>query len=149
VPFLSVQVSPAGPIVDAYVGVSQARAEALQSAGLPVPKLFPVRALVDTGASRTCVDPAILDHLKLSPIGTMRVHTPTTGAQSVEVNQFEIGFLIPHFNPALASFARGSVAVAECDLFAAQGIHVLLGMDLLSGCLLILDGIVGLLTLAY
>ena len=42
-----------------------------------------------------------------------------------------------------------NIAVLESKLLNAQGFHVLLGRDILSGCLLTYDGLNGLFSLAY
>lgn len=49
-------------MVNAALGVSEARRQALTAAGQPVPPFVPIRALLDTGASVTCVDPTVIAH---------------------------------------------------------------------------------------
>jgi hypothetical protein len=70
VPHFTLSLGPNGPVLNAIVAVSQERNAALVAAGQPAPKPQPIRALVDTGASATCVDPSVLAALSLTPTGT-------------------------------------------------------------------------------
>jgi predicted aspartyl protease len=43
----------------------------------PQPSPIQVRALIDTGASHTCVDPSVLRPLNLTPTGSTHVSSPS------------------------------------------------------------------------
>lgn len=136
-------------MLDAWVGPSQARRKALALANVPIPGPMRIRALIDTGASCTCVDPSILQSLNLTPTGSVPVNTPTTGTQAAVANQYDVGLMIPHVDPTTPPLLRETVAVIECQLLVAQGFHALIGRDILEGCLFIMDGGVKIFTLAY
>lgn len=146
-PHFTLQLTPAGPIVDAFVGVSQARAAAMLQVQQVVPPVKQIRALIDTGASNTCIDPAVLAELGLTPTGTVAVTTPTTGATPVECNQYDVALVIPA--PNGPAFMVGTIAVTENEFLNAQGFHGLIGRDVLSRCLFGYNGAMGLFTLAY
>lgn len=148
-PHFTLQLSPSGPLVDAFVSVSQARAAALMAENPPQTVATPrqIRALIDTGASNTCVDPSVLTALGLTPTGTVSVVTPTTGATPVECKQYDVGLVIPA--PNGAPFVVGTIAVTEHEFLNAQGFHALIGRDILSRCLFGYNGALGLFTLAY
>lgn len=135
-PHLTLQISALGPLVDIVVGVSQARAEALQRTKLPIPPPLSLRALVDTGAGCTCVDPSILQQLNLTPTGAIAIHTPSTGNAPHNTYQYDISLVLLHPEMQLQI---GSVPVIESQL-VALGIHALVGRDILSRCLLVYDG---------
>lgn len=142
----TLQVTPAGPIIEAFVGVSIPRREALLAAGQTVPNPIHIRGLLDTGASGTCVDPSVLAALGLTPTGTVPVSTPTTGATPVVVDQYDIGLIIPAGNgqPLLSQ----TLPVVASELLAAQGFHALIGRDILSQCVFVYNGS-GFFTLSY
>jgi hypothetical protein len=142
VPHLIQQIASGGPLLDILVGPSKPRADALRAANLPVPSAIQIRGLVDTGASCTCIDPAALQTLQLTPTGTIPIHTPSTGTQPHQTNLFDV--LI---HPRL-SLTIQAVSVAESHL-AIQGIQALIGRDVLRNCLLIYDGQAGAFTLAF
>lgn len=74
-PILSVPLDHAGrPIVELYVGVSAAEAEFRPSC-----PTVPVRALVDTGASKTNIVRWVFDRLGISPVSQVLIHTASTG----------------------------------------------------------------------
>lgn len=131
--------------MDLAIGVSNPRAEALKKLSLPVPQLIVVRALVDTGASCTCVDPAILKQLNLTPTGSVPVHSPTTGQNPVAQDQYDVSLTLMH---AKLSLTIPSLPVIQSEL-AIQGIHALIGRDILKDCLLVYDGQLGVFTLAF
>ena len=80
VPYFTCQVAPhGGLILTAVIGVSRSRQEALVAAEQPVPNGVTVEALVDTGASSTCVDPSVLDQLSLSPTGQIQINIHPLG----------------------------------------------------------------------
>jgi hypothetical protein len=57
-PHINLQMSPGdGPLIDIFVGVSFPRRDALKAAGHVAPNPIRARALIDTGASCSCVDP--------------------------------------------------------------------------------------------
>ena len=115
----------------------------LQGAGQPVPKPFQARALVDTGASCTCVDPEVLIALGLSPTGSTPMHTPSTGDAPVDVDQYDVGLIIPPAVQGQPPLVFGTVPVAASKFFQAQGIHALIGRDILRHCVLHYNGGLG------
>ncbi len=142
----TIQVSPRGPIVDALVGVSVPRRDALVAAGQAVPNVMQIRGLLDTGASHSAMDPMILNTLGLTPTGTVLVNTPTTGSAPVSVDQYDVAFMIPVANsPPLFN---KTLPVTASELYAAQGFHALIGRDILSQCVFVYNGS-GFFTLAY
>jgi predicted aspartyl protease len=136
-PHLTQQIGPGGPILDLFVGVSFPRSEALRKAGRSVPNSVRIKGLIDTGASCTCIDPTILSGLGLVPTGTTQVHTPSTsGAVPHIAKQFDVSLVLPH---SVANRTFIAVPVIESQLLH-QGIHALIGRDILSFCLMTYDG---------
>lgn len=125
---------PGGPVIDIMVGPSQARAHALSQAGQPVPVPVSVRALIDTGASCTCIDPAALSTLGLSPRGVTPVFTPSTGSIPHLANTYDVSIVIPC--GTMIPLSLPNVPITESAL-SNQGIHALLGRDVLSRCIFI------------
>jgi hypothetical protein len=93
-----------------------------------------VRALLDTGASRTVVECRFLEDLGAEVTGTTRIHSSTTGDEPV-----------PALMLAASLALAGDVLAADLEVLAAAdlgglGIQVLLGRDILNLCLLHYDG---------
>jgi hypothetical protein len=147
-PYFTRQVAPNGLIVLAFIGVSQARRQALLAAGQTVPAPINVQALVDTGATCTCVDPQVLKDLSLSPNGSATMITPSSGDHPIVVNQYDVSLVIPASQNQPPLF-HANIPVVESKLHKLQGFHMLLGRDVLKGCLLTYDGLSGLFSLAY
>ncbi len=147
-PHFTLQFGQNGPIVAAFIGVSNPKYQALLAAGATAPQPVPIQALVDTGASHTCVDPTILAVLGLTPTGTAPVHTPTTGQTPQQVNQYDVGLLIPGADVGHPPLVRNPLPVLESAL-TVQGIQALIGRDVLSDCVMIYNGATGLFTLSY
>ena len=137
-----------GPIVPVGVAVSDARREALLAAGQEIPAVASIRALVDTGASCTCVDPAVLTALNLSATGSVAVHTPSTGPALHYSEQYDVSLVIPGAGIHHLPLTIDAVPVIAADL-AVQGIHALIGRDVLKDCIVIYNGAAGDFTLAF
>lgn len=145
---LGLEPSGAGPLLTAVIGVSEPRGGALVAASQPVPSPMPIRGLVDTGASNTCIDPSVLSALGLSPSGQTLCHSPTTGATPQTKHLYDVSLQInAGMNEPFLHFT--TLPVMSSDLLQAQGIHVLIGRDVLAMCLLIYNGTVGQFTLGY
>ena len=128
--------------------MSNARYAALTAAGQPIPALVPLRALVDTGASCTCVDPALISALGITPTGSIQVHTPSTGATPHTASQYDVSLVIPGATAGTPPYVLHTIAVTEAAL-ATQGIDALIGRDVLDGCVLTYNGTIKLFTLAF
>lgn len=147
-PHFTLQIAPGGPILTAAVTVSEARAAALRASGKPVPDVVPIQALVDTGASCTCVDPSVLAALMLSPTGSVRINTPSTGNQPQDADQYDVGLAIPG-PPGAIPLYLATVPVVAAELLQQHQIHALIGRDILSACVLVYNGTMGWFTLAF
>ena len=130
------------------VGVSAARHQALTAASQPIPAMQNVRALIDTGASGTCIDPMIFEALQLQPTGRTPVLTPSTGTAPVDADTYDVGIFIPGTTGKIGLAIPNMPAVASV-LFLAQGFHALVGRDILKQCVLTYNGAIDLFTLAY
>lgn len=129
------------------VGVSSARFQALTALGQLIPTAQNIRALIDTGASFTCVDPMVFQALGLQPTGSTPMLTPSTGQTPVNADTYDVGIVIPNApNPALVIT---NMPVGASELFQAQGFHALVGRDILQRCVLTYNGSIALFTLAY
>ena len=146
-PHFTLQISPQGPLLVAYIGVSHARGAALIAAGQQAPNPIQIRALVDTGASGSCVDPAVLQALALSPTGVATVATPSSTAHVAQ--QYDVSIAIPGASAAHAPLFAVNVPVIAAQLSAPQGFQALFGRDILAACVFIYNGAIGTFTLAY
>jgi len=141
VPYITLQVTAQGLACDIFIGVSEARRAALTAAGRSVPGPQILRALIDTGASCTCVDPIKIKPLGLTPTGAaLPMNTASTDTTPVDADQYDVSLVIPPLVPQDPPLIRQTIPVAEMPLFAAIGVHALIGRDVLAGCLLIYDG---------
>jgi hypothetical protein len=93
-PHFTRQFTNGMPLITAVLSVTQARADALLAANQVVPPLQRMNALIDTGASCTCVDPAIISALGLTPTGSTQMLTPSTGAQPHTTDQYDASLRI-------------------------------------------------------
>lgn len=136
-------------MLNAAIGVSRERRSALTIAKLQIPQTVPIRALIDTGASATCIDPSALLPLQLTPTGIATVHTPSTKSnEPSEHEQYDISLIVPAAanQPPLVLHI---LPVICADLLSSQGFHALIGRDVLSQCIFIYNGPAGFFTLAY
>jgi hypothetical protein len=143
---LALDAAGGGPIISVYVAVSQPRADALTAAGTAIPAPVLIRALVDTGASCTCIDPGVLTPLGLTPTGQMPMLTPSTGAVPQLKNQYDVSLIIPSGPHTPLVFS--AIPITESDL-AVQGIQALIGRDILADCILAYNGTMRMFTLAF
>lgn len=146
-PYFTIQVSPLGALIDALIGVSAARNAALVAAQQPVPPAVTVRALIDTGASISGVDPSVLTALALQPSGNTLINTPTTGNQPQTMSTYDVGLLVP--NHPHSPFFLGAFPVVQTQPITQMGYQALIGTDVLRLCYFTFDGRTGLFTLAY
>jgi len=148
-PHFTLALDPArGPIINAVIAVSEGRRDALTAANQPIPLPQFVRALIDTGASFTSVDPSILANLGLTPTGTMDVVTPSTGQNVHTTDTYDVDFAMGA-NPQDVILFVPNLRIAAAELFLMQGIHVLVGRDVLARCLFAYNGATQTFTLAY
>jgi hypothetical protein len=128
--------------------VGQARLEALQKDGIPLPSPQFVRALIDTGASLSAVDLPVLQALNLSQTGEADVHTPSTGGSAVKIPTFDVKIGILAGRPDDMHFISETIQVTGSDL-SNFGFSVLIGRDILAKCILHYNGADELFTLSY
>ncbi len=156
-PSVTVQITPAGPVVMAHVTTSRYRAEALVKAGLTPPPWRLCRLLVDTGASGTCIDEGILLSAGSAPIDMTSIHTPSTDGVPETRNVYDAQiFIAPQAiisqtnnnqqfssQPFLQSLRIVGISMKD------QPIDGLLGRDVLSCCNLIYHGNINLFVLSW
>lgn len=148
-PNFTLQIDAAGPIVKATVDVSKGRRDALVAAGLEIPAGRIIRALVDTGASISSIEPEVLNILGLTPTGTIELVTPSTGAGTHTTNTYDVDFTIAGTTPNDSTLVLENLRITSSQLFLQQGIHALIGRDILSRCILIYNGSIAHFTLSY
>ncbi len=135
-------------MLNAAIGASKERQSALIAAKIPVPSVMNIRALIDTGASATCVDPSVLLSLNLSPTGVVTIHTPSTKDKPAQHDQYDISLIVPATKNQ-ASLIFNTLPVVCAELLIPQGFHALIGRDVLKLCMFSYNGLTELFTLAY
>lgn len=129
-----------GPRVQVVVGLAQSITEQLVQQGHAVPKPVAGIALVDTGASTTCIDDALAKQLGLPVIDVVQMTSASHAG--TEANVYPIQMEI------VGSPIRVNVPRAIGANLTPQGIIALIGRDYLQHCTLFYNGITGEITLA-
>lgn len=156
-PSVNLPIDPAGgPILTAVVLASAPRLHALQKAGQPAPSPQTGRFLVDTGASGTVVDPALITALGLTPKNFRPVATPTTGRAPQMRPVYDVQMLLmPSVTPRSVQLGPPGIMphlraldVLACEM-RHQGIDGLIGRDVLENVVLVYNGHTASYTLAW
>jgi hypothetical protein len=122
---LTVVLGPNRPVMAAYV-----------ASGQPIPVVW-AAGVLDTGTNITCVARGVLRRLGLVP--TRRSRSQTASGR-VAVRLFRVSLTIPPAgNAPGASLTLPDLEVMELPR-PFSGAEVLIGMDVLLGCKLLLDG---------
>lgn len=132
-----------GPIVTVTILPPRQLLDAMTKMSLPSPSPIEVRALIDTGATCTAVNPAIISQLQLSPIGTTKISTPS--CFEVLCNTYHIGII---FTQGGAPIVIETPSAIEVPLIG-QNIQCLIGRDILSLGVFIYNGYARQITLSF
>lgn len=129
-----------GPVVAVEIQLPTALANHLQAKGTALPQPITGFALIDTGASKTCVEAQAISGLGVTPINRIKVQTPSGSTQ-----QYLYPARVAFPGTTLPSIEFSSVVGST---LAAQGIVALIGRDVLARFLLVYNGPAGLYSLA-
>jgi predicted aspartyl protease len=132
-PFLTARNSNlrvTGPIIEVSVVPPKPVVELLEKEGKQIPSVKAI-ALIDTGASSTCISQIIVDKLKLIPFDVQTVLTD--GGESQQL-LYDIGIVLPITQPNVLTVQ------SPCADLTKQPFQILLGRDILSKCTLFYNG---------
>lgn len=127
-------LSQIGPRLPVTLMVSDAHRQMLAERGEPAPNAINGFALVDTGASATCVDLETADEAGLPVIGKAVMHTASHAEHEVPVYSGKLS--VPSFGDVELEFAMG----ANLD---SQNLVALIGRDVLQAAVLVYNGTSG------
>ena len=115
-----------GPVVQVTVSVAQQIAQPLIQKGAALPAPVPGLALIDTGATTTCVDDAVAQQLNLPVINVVMIASASHVATPHNVYPIQINIT------GLPITINAPQAVGAP--LAAQGLLLLIGRDVLQHC---------------
>jgi hypothetical protein len=118
---------------------SQVLTENAADAKVVQPLILTGHALIDTGASHTSIDENAAQKLGLGATGSVPMMTPGGPRQA---SQYAVAWRIS----TTASFSTIGVMNAELE---QQGLLMLLGRDILAGCILAYNGTSGTFSLSW
>ena len=128
-----------GPILQVSVSIPQALAALYTSQQIPLPSPITGLALIDTGATRSCVHAPIMSNLGVNPIGVVISGTP---AGQVLHSLYPAHFTFPATNIEI-DFASVVGVDLSGQIINGQQLISLIGRDVLSMGILIYNGMTG------
>ena len=136
-------------LVNVEVAVPPQRAKYRLLGGFPGSIKMTVPGLIDTGAGITCIDPRVRRTLNLTPFNRIPALTPSSGPNPPPSYLYKVDLTIVHpgGHPPL-NLVRNLLTVVEVNM-SHLGTDVLVGCDVLAGCLFVYDGQAGHFSLAY
>lgn len=137
-PSLTFPIASRGPLLTVGIGVSKPMRTLMSKLKAAVPPLQLSTALLDTGASCTVIDNTVLKKLALTPRGTCKITTPSSGAAGATSFVYDVSVWILAHHPT-PDVLETSIQVVGADLLH-QGFEVLLGRDVLEDCTVFYNG---------
>ncbi len=121
-----------GPLVQVTIGIEHTIAQQLLQTGQTLPPPVAGLAMIDTGASVTCVDEGVAQQLGLPAIDVVQMVSASHA--STQQNVYPIRLEVVGV-PIVINVARAIGAQ-----LAAQGIQVLIGRDIMANLTLFYNG---------
>ncbi len=128
-----------GPILQVSVSIPQALAALYTRQQIPLPSPVTGTALIDTGASKSCVHGTIMRNLGVNPIGVI---TSLTAAGLALQNLYPAHFTFPATNIEI-DFASVVGSDLAGQIINGQQLIALIGRDVLSLGIFIYNGSLG------
>lgn len=139
-------LSKSGPVIAVEISIPKALADEFAKKNQPIPSPVSGLALIDTGATMSCVDDDVITKLGVSPIGQTTI-SGSNGSHTVNTYPSHFRF------PAISGFEIDFTSTVGIDLqvqkVGNQPIVALLGRDVLSKCVLVYNGHLGMYTLTF
>ncbi len=142
----SIQVPPVvalqqrGPIIQVSVGLEQGMAKAITQQGKSVPAPRIGYALIDTGASLSCIDEQVAKDMQLPVVDVGQMVSASHTGHPCNLYPIHIA-LVP--TPIVFNASRAMGAN-----LAVQGCVAIIGRDILQSCTLFYNGAAGQITLS-
>ncbi len=132
-PLITGEITQDGAVIDVLVGVSFNRQRVLVGAGLPVPPKLAVRAMVDTGSFASAFMPIVFKSLEIQPFRTIPLRTPSTRpGDPWSTDQYDVGITLVS---GMTQVPCDSVhVICSEDFDPEEGVHALIGRDVLARC---------------
>lgn len=125
-----------GPILPIEIAIPSALSKLLASQNEDIPPPVSGIALIDTGATRSCVDTSVISKLGVNPIGITALIT-ASGQSQHHLYPAKFNFPAIKFEAEFSSIAGVNLSQQS---IAGKQIIALIGRDLLSRCLFIYNG---------
>jgi len=129
-----------GPVVQVSISIAQSMTQQLVQQGATLPAPVTGMALIDTGASSTCIDDAIAQQLGVPAIDVVTMHSASHAGHPANI--YPVRFALTGMPIAL------DVPRAMGAALASQGLAMLIGRDILQICTLFYNGMSGEFTLS-
>jgi predicted aspartyl protease len=136
----AVALQQRGPLVQAAVTLQESMVTALTQQGKPTPQPVNGWALLDTGASSTCIDDEAAQKMNLPVIGVGSMSSASHAKTASNIYPIQIEFT--GFPIRFQSPRTMGAALKE------MGLLLLIGRDLLQHCTLFYNGATGQITLS-
>jgi hypothetical protein len=131
VPVINGILQADGAVVEILVAPSRSKVQALQMAGSPIPAAVAARAVVDTGADCTSIDPQVLRPLGLPVKAFTLANMPAAGGRTL-ATQYDISLTILHpSGDRRLHLVIHDLLVVELPL-GVLGYQALIGRDVLA-----------------
>jgi hypothetical protein len=138
-PLITGSLLQEGAIVDVLVGLSRAEVNKLRLALRPVPLPMQVRALIDSGAEVSCLDPAIIQRLALPWDRPTLANMPgAVGMVWASLYAGSLTILHPSGDPN-QNYVVPALPLCELPL-GILGYDAVIGRDILDGLRFLYDG---------
>jgi len=128
-----------GPLVDMRVWVGTALELALKKEGAPIPEPVAAKGMIDTGATGSVIQPALVEQIGLEPVGLVHISTPSS--DNVPCHLYSVRLMFPN------NVVVETVAV-QAPL-RGQQIQCLIGRDVLAHGVLVYTGYINQFTLSF
>ncbi len=132
-PCLSINYNPAvGPLLNLAIADPSVNPAAQGQNPAQALQLSHYMALIDTGASNTCISAKVISDLKLQPSGKMQV-SGVHGAQATNLYQFKVIILFPtaQMPTGLVQASAATFDINGSQFIAPTTFDVLLGRDVI------------------
>lgn len=129
-----------GPVIQVTIGLEQGMAQILMQQGKSIPVATVGLALIDTGASVSCVDEEAAQQMKLPVVDVAQMTSATHDQHPCNIYPIQIAM------PS-SGVVFGAPRAMGAKL-APQGLIAIIGRDILSVCTLFYNGSQGQVTLS-